>query len=617
MTRMRSFAFGTSIALLLSSAAPGCRDSNEERVSTASAREPWVLNDFNKCDDSVFGQSVVYACNPSALGTDTRVNAPPFDAVDPPDIHEGHTYGVRLSRVVDHYEGVVDLTVEFTGGYVLYLGTPNVQTNVTAVTPSCSRYMSTELMQQLTGTDCEHKFLGAYVLDLTAGEPHQLQLGPIDPQNWVRVLLMPIGGPARITSVSAGYSHTCAVLDAGRLKCWGSNDSGELGQGDNRSRGFSLAHMGDALPEILLGTGLSLSAVTASLDRNCALFLDGRVKCWGGNPVGELGLGNIRNWGDNSAEMGDSLAFVNVADGLQVASLGAGDHHTCAITIDGGLKCWGLNSFAQFGLHHRNPRGWKSNQMGSILEYVNLGTGRTARSVAGGAHHTCAVLDDNSLRCWGCSSFGQLGLGYTDSCPPSVLGAELLPTVSLGTGRTAVAVTAGKEHTCALLDSGEVKCWGHNKYGQLGLGDTLDRGDEANEMGDQLPSVNLGTGRTARQIVAGSDHTCALLDDGSVKCWGYNTYGQLGQGDGRDRGIASGDMGDALPAVQLGAGRTAVKITAGRYHTCALLDDATLKCWGSNTRGQLGLGVPTKERIGDQPGEMGNALPAIYLGVRR
>ena len=99
-------------------------------------------------------------------------------------------------------------------------------------------------------------------------------------------------------------------------------------------------------------------------------------------------------------------------------------------------------------------------------------------------------------------------------------------------------------------------------------------------MGDSLPTVALGTGRTAVAITAGNYHTCALLDDGSVKCWGYNDYGQLGLGDTADRGVGAGEMGDSLPAVALGTGRTAVAITSGSYHTCALLDDASVKCWG-------------------------------------
>jgi E3 ubiquitin-protein ligase HERC3 len=147
---------------------------------------------------------------------------------------------------------------------------------------------------------------------------------------------------------------------------------------------------------------------------------------------------------------------------------------------------------------------------------------------------------------------------------------------------------------------------------ELGLGDTSDRGDEPLEMGDDLPAVDLGTDRTARALAAGAEHTCALLDDGTVKCWGSNFVGQVGLGDIDHRGDGPLEMGDNLPAVDLGTGRTAQALAAGEYHTCALLDDGTVKCWGGNDYGELGLG-DTNGR-GDAPGEMGDALPAINLG---
>jgi alpha-tubulin suppressor-like RCC1 family protein len=186
-----------------------------------------------------------------------------------------------------------------------------------------------------------------------------------------------------------------------------------------------------------------------------------------------------------------------------------------------------------------------------------------------------------------------------------------LPAVDLGTGKTASAIATGNEHACALLNDGSVKCWGHNDSGQLGLGDTSYRGDGPNEMGDNLPAVDLGTGKTASAIVAGGYHTCALLNDGTVKCWGFNIYGQLGLGDTSYRGDGPNEMWDNLPAINLGTGTTASAIVAGLYHTCALLNDDSVKCWGYNGHGQLGLGDNMYR--GDQPNEMGDNLPAVKL----
>ena len=126
-----------------------------------------------------------------------------------------------------------------------------------------------------------------------------------------------------------------------------------------------------------------------------------------------------------------------------------------------------------------------------------------------------------------------------------------LPAVDMGSGRTATAIAAGYHHTCAILDNSSVKCWGANANGQLGLGDTNKRGDEPNEMGDNLPAIDLGSGKTARAISAGDSHTCAVLDNASLKCWGKNDSGQLGQENTNNLGDGSNDMGDNLPAIGL------------------------------------------------------------------
>jgi alpha-tubulin suppressor-like RCC1 family protein len=179
---------------------------------------------------------------------------------------------------------------------------------------------------------------------------------------------------------------------------------------------------------------------------------------------------------------------------------------------------------------------------------------------------------------------------------------DVLAAISLGTGRTAVAIAAGSSHTCALLNNGGVKCWGENVAGQLGQGDTEDRGDGPGEMGDALVTIDLGTGRTALAIGSAGFNTCALLDNGGVKCWGSTVYGQLGQGDTEWRGGGPGDMGDALAAVDIGGVATAIAVGSG--HVCALLDDVAggLRCWGAGGDGRLGNA--STDSIGDDPNEM-------------
>jgi alpha-tubulin suppressor-like RCC1 family protein len=283
----------------------------------------------------------------------------------------------------------------------------------------------------------------------------------------------------------------------------------------------------------------------------------------------------------------------------------AGADYTCAVLRTGAVKCWGAGD--KLGLGDHENRGDDPNEMGDALPAVELGKGRTAISVSAGAEHTCAVLDSGAVKCWGAGSYGTLGLGDTKArgYAPNELG-DALPAVDLGTGRTALAVSAGSSHTCAVLDTGAVKCWGRGAEGPLGLGDDKTRGDNPKEMGDALPAVNLGGGGRAVAVTAGVRHTCALLDTGAVKCWGRGTE------DRQARGADPNQLGDALPAVDLGAGRTAVAVSAGYSHTCALLDTGAVKCWGYGAEGQLGLG--DKKARGRKPNEMGDALPAVNLG---
>ena len=242
--------------------------------------------------------------------------------------------------------------------------------------------------------------------------------------------------------------------------------------------------------------------------------------------------------------MGDNLLAVDL--GTTAKGISAGDSHTCAILDNAQVKCWGDNTYGQLGQGDNSNRGYDSNQMGGSLNSVNLGSGRTAKSITTGTGYTCVILDDDSVKCWGRGHAGQLGHGKTTSVdsPPN-------SPINLGSGITAKAITAGNSHTCAVIDNSSIKCWGKNDSGQLGQGDTSNRGDGSNEMADNLPAVNLGSGKTARAISTGDSHTCTVLDNASLKCWGKNDSGQLGLGDNRTRGGGTGEMSDNLPSISL------------------------------------------------------------------
>jgi alpha-tubulin suppressor-like RCC1 family protein len=304
--------------------------------------------------------------------------------------------------------------------------------------------------------------------------------------------------------------------------------------------------------------------------------------------------------GDNSGEMAQ-LTGINLGTGRTATAIAAGSNHTCALLDNASVKCWGYNNKGQLGLDSTAHMGRTSGSM-AALPSIDLGTGRTATAIAAGHSHTCALLDNASVKCWGLNDKGQLGLDSTSDKGDDSGEMALLPTVNLGTGRTATAIAAAGDgtHTCALLDNASVKCWGYNSFGQLGIDNTTHMGDNTGEMA-VLPTVNLGAGRTATAITVGQYHTCALLDNASVKCWGMNTYGQLGLGNTTHMGDGSGEMA-VLPTVNLGTGRTATATAAGNYHTCALLDNASVKCWGRNFAGELGIDNTTQ--MGDNTGEM-------------
>ncbi len=411
-------------------------------------------------------------------------------------------------------------------------------------------------------------------------------------------------------------SHTCAVLSNSKIKCWGGNTYGQLGLGDLDARGDDPRDMGTTLDFVELGSGRTAKQVAAGGLHTCAILDDDTVKCWGYNYYGQLGIENTDNKGDDANEMGDNLPVVNLGTGRTARQLALGLWHSCALLDNYSVKCWGYNFSGELGQGDITLRGTFANSMGDNISPIDLGTGRTAVSIASGSHHVCALLDDSSIKCWGENSTGQLGKGNTTKLGdgPGEMG-DALTAVDIGVGRTATAVAAGgygsEGHSCVIRDDSTLVCWGRNYNGQLGIGDVFDRGDGAGEMGAALTAVDLGTGRTASMVAAGQSHTCAVLDDGSLKCWGQNTYGQLGLGNTNHIGDNGGEMGDILNAIELGTGFTAAGVSLAN-HSCAILDNGRLKCWGNNFTSALGLG----DRVdrGSRSGEMGDNLEAVDLG---
>jgi alpha-tubulin suppressor-like RCC1 family protein len=389
-------------------------------------------------------------------------------------------------------------------------------------------------------------------------------------------------GPVCSMRLAAGEVHSCA-LRAGQIQCWGGNRFGQLGVGDTEDRGTSIDDMGENLLPVKLGEGRSAMAVAAGGRHTCALLDQGQVKCWGDNSVGQLGLGDRRPR-FTAGDLGDNLSFVDLGSGLRATAIAAGLWHTCAVLDQGKLKCWGDNRVGQLGLGDTRNRGDDAGEMGDNLPAVDLGVPGYATQVAPGAYHTCALLGTGDVKCWGNNEHGQTGTDWFGGAPWDV--GDARPPVVVG--RKVASIAAGAFHTCALFDEPrDVKCWGLNHAGQLGLGmGTSKIGVGAFDL-TTLPVVDLGAGRTAQDLALGASHTCAALDSGQVRCWGYNFDGELGIGSTANRGRAAGEMGDALPPTGiLGAARA---IAAGANHACAVVAMRVF-CWGLNTHGQLGVG---------------------------
>jgi len=375
--------------------------------------------------------------------------------------------------------------------------------------------------------------------------------------------------------LDAGEFHSCAVLPTAALRCWGYGADGALGYGNRSTIGDDEAPA--AAGPVDVGAGRTVRAVAAGAVHTCAALDDGAVRCWGFGADGRLGYGNLTDIGDD--EVPSSIAPVNIGAGRTAKAITAGLAHTCVILDTDAVRCWGFGGQGRLGYGTQETVG--DNEPPGGLDPVVLG--RPARAISAGEAHTCAILDNASVRCWGLGTAGQLGYGSIgnvgDDEAPSLIGP-----VDLGAGRTAVALSSGDFHTCAVLDDATVRCWGFGGQGRLGYANANSIGDD--ETPGSAGPIDIGSGRTARAISGGDRHTCALLDNGSVRCWGNASNGQLGYGNRTN--IGDDETPGSVGPVDLGPGRTAVAITAAGDHTCVRLDDGSTRCWGRGLNGELG-----------------------------
>lgn len=372
-----------------------------------------------------------------------------------------------------------------------------------------------------------------------------------------------------ITRLSAGAAHTCALLVDGRVKCWGAAASGQLGHGDREIYGDNepasaspFTDVGDSVVRIESGgaqtcvidasgllrcwglgpmhghpgriavgadeTPASVGSVQAAGpvriatggDRTCILNDSNQTICWG---TGVLGNGNTEPLGDD-----EPISMIPEVDtGSPQLAISCGREHSCAIVVTpmstGAVRCWGNGASGRLGYGTTDTIG--DNETPRSAGAVGLG-GARAIEVAAGGSHTCALLEGGAVICWGSGALGQLGTGSPESIGDNELVGGVGMPGHVMLDRPALQIAVGENHSCALLDTGAVRCWGDGSLGQIGSGDTEPIGD------NELPTDDVVLGGPAVGITAGGQHTCALMATGGVRCWGFEVDGRLGYGDG-------------------------------------------------------------------------------------
>jgi alpha-tubulin suppressor-like RCC1 family protein len=317
--------------------------------------------------------------------------------------------------------------------------------------------------------------------------------------------------------------------------------------------------------------GCSLS-VDAGGSHACALRSDHALFCWGSNAFGQLGLGNTTN---------RSSPVRVTALGASVSSVSAGNLHTCAVKTDGSVWCWGSNGNGQLGNGGTTDRA-------SPVRITGLPT--TAVEVSAGYSHTCARTSDRKLWCWGSDFFGQLGNGVSGS------GHDRSTPVQVTSLGSAVAgVSAGGNFTCAVKTNGSLYCWGRDIEGQLG------NGKQGPFLHYSTPQLVPGISSVAG-VSAGDLHACARKTDNSLWCWGYNGYGEVGNGTRTNQTVAAQVASNASSA------------SAGGYHTCARTGTSTALCWGRNANHQIGDGSATDRLVPVKVTSLGSSVTSVSAG---
>lgn len=382
----------------------------------------------------------------------------------------------------------------------------------------------------------------------------------------------------QVGGAALGSTHSCAFTNTGQLRCWGQNRRGRLGIADDSKALISAANQSVSVGHEQ-SSSIDLSAATPSIvqisagpTHSCALSEGGQVYCFGDGGLGQLGHGNREDLGDDESV----FAAGPVPLARSATSIAVGGTHSCAILSDGSVSCWGANSWGQLGYGTPLDVGGESTP----ASVPPLSFPEPARSLALGFDHSCALLESGKVHCWGANFFGQLGRGTPLAGGP-LERADSTPPLQFEL--PIAQVNAFGLSTCVVDQQGRAFCFGENLSAQLGYGHRDFIGD------DELPADAgpVGLPTTALRVKLGAMHACALLVDGGVTCWGSNLRGELGLGHALP--LPPGTLPSQVPPLALPEG--ASQIFVGAHHSCALLAGGSMTCWGDNTEGQLGAGM--------------------------
>jgi len=381
-------------------------------------------------------------------------------------------------------------------------------------------------------------------------------------------------GTLSFATVEAGGYHTCGRTPAGAAYCWGYNAWAQLGNGTAVSA---------ATPQPVSG-GLAFTSVSVGGTHACGLSAGGVTHCWGDDARGTLGAGaaGADTCSDPNVQFPCSTHPLAVVGGLAFSSLSAGWGPSCALTSSGTAYCWGENAEGELGI---------GADTGSVAACVFGACSRTPRlvqgglvftTIAAGSSHVCGLTATGVAYCWGSNTTGQLGIGADaahDSCSSGPCRRTPVPVAG---GLTFTALSAGYHLTCGHATDGRWYCWGSDNYGQLGngaIGPDLCQGTNPCSALPVAVSSNVGFAT----LFPGYRQSCGVTAGGAAYCWGWNAYGQLGDGTTTNN----------LTPVAVSGGLTFAGVSPDRYHTCGLTTASVVYCWGDNQQGQLGDGTFT------------------------